>query len=157
MGKIDQMSSLFWFLLGWVLTYLSHRLGLGTLTHPGPGFFPFWCGLFLSGLSLVVFLRGRLDHRKSRSKSLRTLWAGMRWVKGIYVLLALLIYTFAFVHIGFVLSTILLLVFLFKAIEPERWTIAIGGAILASLVCFVVFSLWLDVQLPRGFIEKVLF
>ena len=83
--------------------------------------------------------------------------AGMRWVKGIYVLLALLIYTFAFVHIGFVLSTILLLVFLFKAIEPERWTIAIGGAILASLVCFVVFSLWLDVQLPRGFIEKVLF
>jgi putative tricarboxylic transport membrane protein len=157
MGKIDQMSSLFWFFLGWVLTYLSHRLGLGTLTNPGPGFLPFWCGLFLSGLSLVVFLRGKLDHQKGRSKALRALWAGMHWAKGVYVILALLIYTLAFTHIGFVLSTILLLLFLFKAIEPEKWTIAIGGAILASLVCFVVFSLWLDVQLPRGFIEKYLF
>jgi hypothetical protein len=81
----------------------------------------------------------------------------MHWAKGVYVILALLIYTLAFTHIGFVLSTILLLIFLFKAIEPEKWMIAIGGAILASLVCFVVFSLWLDVQLPRGFIEKILF
>jgi putative tricarboxylic transport membrane protein len=157
MGKIDQMSSLFWFLLGWVLTYLSHRLGLGTLTNPGPGFLPFWCGLFLSGLSLVVFLRGRLDQRRGMGKPLRALWAGTHWAKGVSVILALLIYTFAFVHTGFVLSTILLLIFLFKAIEPEKWMIAIGGAILASLVSFLVFSLWLDVQLPRGFIEKVLF
>ena len=157
MGKIDQMSSLFWFLLGWVLTYLSYRLGLGTLVNPGPGFLPFWCGLFLSGLSLVVFLRGTLDQRKDRGKSLRDLWAGMHWTKGIYVILALLIYTFAFVHTGFVLSTTLLLIFLFKTIEPEKWIFAIGEAILASLVCFVVFSLWLDVQLPRGVIEKILF
>ena len=157
MGKIDQMSSLFWFLLGWVLTLLSYRLGLGTLTNPGPGFLPFWCGLFLSGLSLVVFLRGKLDQRRGESKALRELWAGMRWAKGVYVVLALLIYTFAFTHIGFVLSTTLLLIVLFKAIEPEKWIIAVGGAILASLVCFVVFSLWLDVQLPRGFIEKILF
>jgi putative tricarboxylic transport membrane protein len=151
------MSSIFWFLLGWALTFLAYRLGLGTLTNPGPGFLPFWCGLFLSGLSLVVFLRGKLDHRIGGSKALRDLWAGMRWAKGVYVILALLIYTFVFTHIGFVLSTTLLLFFLFKAIEPEKWMIAIGGAILASLVCFVVFSLWLDVQLPRGFIEKILF
>ncbi len=157
MGKIDQISSLFWFLLGWVLIFLSYRLGLGTLTHPGPGFLPFWCGLFLCGLSLVVFLRGRLDRRRGLDKALRDLWAGMGWAKGVYVVLALLIYTFAFCHIGFVLSTTLLLIFLFKVIEPEKWWIAIGGAILTSLVCFVVFSLWLDVQLPRGFIERILF
>ena len=157
MGKIDQISSLFWFLLGWVLIFLSYQLDLGTLTNPGPGFLPFWCGLFLCGLSLVVFLRGRVDRRRGEGKALRDLWAGMGWAKGVYVVFALLTYTFTFCHIGFVLSTTLLLIFLFKVIEPEKWWIAIGGAILTSLVCFVVFSLWLDVQLPRGFIERILF
>jgi len=53
-----------------------------------------------------------------------------------------------FTHIGFVLSTALLLIFLFRAIEPEKWKIAIGGAILALCFLSIVFSLWLDVQLP---------
>ncbi len=157
MGKIDQISSLFWFFLGWVLIFLSYRLGLGSLTNPGPGFLPFWCGLFLAGLSLVVFVQSRLDRRRSESKGLRDLWIGTHWAKGVYVVLALVIYTLAFSHTGFLLSTTLLLIFLFKVIEPEKWWIAIGGAILTSLVCFVVFSLCLDVQLPRGFIEKIFF
>ena len=40
MGKADQFSSIFWLILGLAVVYGSNRLGLGTLTHPGPGFFP---------------------------------------------------------------------------------------------------------------------
>jgi putative tricarboxylic transport membrane protein len=150
MGWSDRLSSAFWFLCGGVIVYGSNRLGLGTLMHPGPGFLPFWCGVMLAGLSLVVFLRGK-------GQALRSLWVGVRWHKGVYIIMALVVYSLTFMHVGFILSTVLLLIFLFKAVEPQRWAVAVGGAILTSLVCFVVFGLWLDVQLPRGMLEKLFF
>ena len=155
MGKPDQLSSLTWFLLGVAIIYLSHRLGLGALTNPGPGFLPFWCGMILSGLSLLVFFQGNFS--RQAGKSLREIWRGVRWVKGLYVVLALLIYTLTFTHLGFILSTTLLLIFLFRALEPEKWMFAVGGAFLTSLISFVIFCRWLDVQLPWGFLEKIIF
>jgi putative tricarboxylic transport membrane protein len=157
MGKPDQFSSLFWFLVGMAVTVWSYRLGLGTLTNPGPGFLPFWCALILSGLSCLVFFHRRFATTEGETRKLRHLWQGVGWVKGIYVVLALLAYTLLFTTLGYLLSTIALLLFLFKTIEPQKWTVAVGGAILASLVSFVVFALWLDVQLPRGVLERFLF
>jgi len=157
MGKPDQFSSLFWFMLGMAVTYLSYRLGLGTLTNPGPGFLPFWCALILSGLSCLVFFHRLLARTQGETQELRSLWQGVRWPKGIYVVTAILAYALLFTTLGYLLSTIALLLFLFKAIEPQRWIMAIGGAVLASFVSFVLFALWLDVQLPRGIIERFLF
>ena len=157
MGKPDQFSSLFWFMLGMAVTYLSYRLGLGTLTNPGPGFLPFWCALILSGLSCLVFFHRLLARTQGETQELRSLWQGVRWPKGIYVVMAILAYALLFTTLGYLLSTIALLLFLFKAIEPQRWIMAIGGAVLASFVSFVLFALWLDVQLPRGIIERFLF
>ena len=157
MGRPDQISSIFWLILGLAVLYGSQRLGLGTLTHPGPGFLPFWCGAILGGLSLLVFFQARRAQRAAREKALRQLWAQTRWRKGVYVVLALLAYTLTFTYFGFLLSTAILLIFLFMVIEPERWYMAVGGAVLASLISFVIFALWLDVQLPRGILEKMLF
>lgn len=150
MGRSDRFSSAFWLLLGGVIVYGSYRLGLGTLRHPGPGFLSFWCGVLLGGLSLIVFLGGK-------GQALRSLWTGVRWHKGVYIVTALVVYSLIFTHVGFILSTVLLLIFLFKAVEPQRSAVAVGGSILISLACFVVFYLWLDVQLPRGIVEKLFF
>ena len=157
MAKPDQFSSLFWLVVGMAVTYGSYRLGLGTLTNPGPGFLSFWCALILSGLSCLVFLHRLFTRTQEETRGLRHLWPGIGWVKGIYVVAALLAYTLLFTTLGYLLSTIALLLFLFKAIEPQKWTVAVGGAILASLVSFVVFARWLDVQLPRGVLERFLF
>jgi putative tricarboxylic transport membrane protein len=157
MGRANQISSIFWLILGLAVTYGSLRLGLGTLTHPGPGFLPFWCGVILAGLSILVFSQGTLIRRGGDQAPLRRKWEGMRWSKSIYVVLAILAYTLTFTNLGFLLSTSLLLVFLFKTIDPERWIVAVGSAIIASLASFAVFALWLNVQLPRGFLERILF
>jgi putative tricarboxylic transport membrane protein len=157
MGKPDQISSLFWFLVGMAVTFWSYRLGLGTLTNPGPGFLPFWCALILSGLSCLVFVHRRLARTEGEARKIRHLWRGIGWVRGIYVVAALLAYTLLFTTLGYLLSTIALLLFLFKAIEPQKWTVAVGGAILASFGSFVLFARWLDVQLPRGVLERFFF
>ncbi|MBI2316136.1 MAG: tripartite tricarboxylate transporter TctB family protein, partial [Betaproteobacteria bacterium] len=50
--------------------------------------------------------------------------------------------------LGFVAATTLLLVFLFKVVEPQPWWIAVGGAVASTLVAWVVFHVWLGAQLP---------
>jgi putative tricarboxylic transport membrane protein len=157
MGRADQFSSLFWFVLGLAVLFPSYRLGLGTLTSPGPGFLPFWCGLILSALSLGVFFHRLFTPSGGESQEIRKLWGGVRWVRGVFVVAALLVYTLVFSSLGYLLSTLALLLFLFKTIEPQRWAVAVGGAVLASLISFIVFALWLDVQLPRGILERLLF
>jgi putative tricarboxylic transport membrane protein len=156
MEKANQVSSVFWLILGLAITFGSYEMGLGTLNRPGPGFLPFWCGGLLVGLSVLVFVKGMLSPRGA-VRMLQGLWGGTRWYKGVYVVAALLIYNFTFAYLGFILSTILLLFFLFKAIEPQKWSIAIAGAVVASLAAYVLFARWLDVQLPVGIVEKILF
>jgi hypothetical protein len=52
--------------------------------------------------------------------------------------------------LGFILSTIGLLVFLFKAVEPQKWSWAVLGAMISTLAAYSVFRLWLGCQLPQG-------
>lgn len=154
--KPDKASSIFWMAFGLVMVVASYKLRLGTLTHPGPGFLPFLAGVILCCLSLVVFL-GVRKRTNEKAKKLRELWAGVNWLSAAIVIVALLVYALVFTHAGFLLSTIGLLIFLFRARERVGWVASIGGALLASFASFAVFALWLKVQLPYGIIEKCLF
>jgi len=155
--KPDRVSSIFWMAISAVIMYSSYKLKLGDLAHPGPGFLPFLAGLILCGLSMLVFLREGRSAQGEKTERMRQLWEGMNWSKTVIVAGALLIYTLIFTRLGFLLSTILLLIFLLRAIEPVRWFAAVGGAIIAAFVSFAVFVLWLQVQLPRGILEKFWF
>jgi Tripartite tricarboxylate transporter TctB family len=74
---------------------------------------------------------------------------GRRW-KVALVLLALVVYAYALPHLGFVLTTTMVLIFLFKIVEPQRWSIAIGGALASAVIAYVLFKVWLGAQLPPG-------
>ena len=128
----------------------GYDLELGTLHDPGSGFMFFWVGLIMIGLSLSVLL-GAL-RMKPDPQGLRHLWEEIRWRKILSVLLALFLYAYVFTRVGFILSTIPLLIFLFKAVEPQKWSWAVLGAVLSTLTAYGVFQLWLGSQLPRGFL-----
>jgi len=40
--------------------------------------------------------------------------------------------------------------FLLRAVEPQRWSVVVAGAVGAALGAFAVFNLWLKTQLPQG-------
>ena len=52
--------------------------------------------------------------------------------------------------LGFLVSTFILLLMLFRFVGPQKWVVAVGGSALASIASYVVFELWLKTQLPRG-------
>jgi len=147
----DIISSLFWMIVGAGVTYGGYDLDLGTLHDPGSGFIFFWVGLIMVGLSLSIFIRALKE--KGKAGEMRLIWSEVQWKKIVSVLVALFLYGYFFQTLGFILSAALLLVFLFKAVEPQRWSVAILGAVVSSLVAYVVFQVWLGSQLPKGLLD----
>ncbi len=150
MKNRDLFSSLFWLAMGAGVCYGGYDLELGTLHDPGSGFMFFWVGAIMIGLSLFIFIRAIRE--RGKAEETKILWSQVQWKKNIYVLAALFLYAYAFSPLGFILSTVLLLIFLFKAVEPQRWSVAILGALLSTLTSYAVFHLWLGTQLPKGFL-----
>ncbi len=52
--------------------------------------------------------------------------------------------------LGFAPVTFLLLIFLFKGIGEMDWKISIIGPLLTTSFFYLVFKVWLEVQLPEG-------
>ncbi len=69
------------------------------------------------------------------------------------VVAALVAYAWVLSWLGFIGTTVTLLVVLFKFVEPQRWSVALGGAVASALLAYAVFHLWLGAQLPRGVLE----
>ena len=48
--------------------------------------------------------------------------------------------------------TFLVMGFLFRVIEPQRWRTVIAGAFFSAVGAYLIFEAWLKVELPKGFL-----
>lgn len=149
MRRRDAASGAFWLLVGAGVTAAGWDLELGSVSDPGPGFVLFWVGLIMAGLSLAVI--GAAVRPGATPEA--PVWRGARWSRVVAVLVALALYGWALPRLGFIITTTFIMVFLFKAVEPQRWSVAVAGAVASALVAYVVFKVWLGAQLPAGLIE----
>ena len=143
----DTLAALFWLLIAVGITASGWELRLGRLNDPGSGFMIFWIGVAMTALSLGALA---LALRQPAQAGLRGLWAGLRWRHVPYVAVLLATYAWLLPLVGFPILTIVLLLILFKTIEPQRWSVAIIGALAATGVTWLVFGRWLGTQLPTG-------
>jgi hypothetical protein len=110
------------------------------------------CGAILGVLSLIVHLQARWS---TPSKELeRPFWKNKNRVWKVFLtFIALLAYASGMEHVGFLVSTTILIVFLLWAIEPQRWYVVIFGSLLTSLTAYTIFEWLLNLPLPKGFLE----
>jgi putative tricarboxylic transport membrane protein len=154
MRNTDQSSSLFWLVVAIGIVLLSMRYGVGTLHEPGPGFITFFAGAILIVLSLALFFSNFRD-RADRS-SLWSLWAGLETGKVLYVILLLVAYIFLLKPVGFLISTFLLLVLLFRVKGSYRLKTVLLISLLVTAGSYLVFEIWLKAQLPKGIFEGII-
>jgi putative tricarboxylic transport membrane protein len=143
-----QLTGLFWLALSIFICAMSLRLGIGTFQTPGPGFLLFWAGIVLGILAIILRL---LEYSKKKDRG-RTmdLWKGLKWHKVISVQISLFIYIILLPPIGYLIMTFGLLVFLFSIIERSRLWVQVVFALITVIATYIIFYVWLDVQLPRG-------
>mgnify|MGYP002784924105 CR=1 FL=1 len=138
-----------WFAISVFVIEQGRRLELGSINEPGMGFMLFWLGLVMAGLSLAVAVQAI----KSEGASVGSLWAGTRWGKTVIVIVTFSLYALAFERLGFLLSTIPLMLVLLRAIDPVRWPLAVPIAFGTPLLLWWVLKALLQIQLPSGWFE----
>ena len=63
---------------------------------------------------------------------------------------ALFAYGLLLMPLGFVLTTLLVLGFLFRGIAGLGWVVSLGSTVAATVLSYVLFSVWLKVPFPPG-------
>jgi len=121
----------------------ASRLRFGSLARPGPGFFPV---VLAAGFSLACAV---LLLARARAADAAPV-ARLGWPKIGATMAALCVYALVLESAGFVAATFALLLFFFKALERQRWLVALASSLVTALVTYLVFKVWLNVQLPAG-------
>jgi putative tricarboxylic transport membrane protein len=148
MGRADRISSVFWLLFAIFVTIESKRLGLGTLHEPGPGFLFFGASLALGIMSLVILIRAWTS-KKAEGPGI-SIFHGENIVKILFVLISVFLYAFFMETLGFIVVTLLLLIFLLGIIEKKKWGYTIFVSAAVTAVAYLIFEIWLRSQLPKG-------
>jgi hypothetical protein len=147
MRALDRTSSLIWLLVSVVVFVESLRLGIGTVQNPGMGFMTFGASGILGILSLGLLIRASLGKGEERSKPL---FSGGLWMRVLFVLFALALYSRVMPVLGYLISTFLLMSFLFWVLERKKLWLVFCASFLSTLITYFVFSKWLNCQFPEG-------
>jgi putative tricarboxylic transport membrane protein len=145
------ISSIFWLAVGLLLSLWSTSYQIGSLVQPGPGLYPLVLGILLIFISLILLvqaIRSSPDIKKVLPFSLPG-----GWKKVTYTVLILLLATFFFETIGYLLTFFLLIVLLMRGAGPQSWKKILLVAIFSALGIYLVFVLLLKQPLPRGFLR----
>ena len=132
----------------WAVTQ-ARGLRFGSAVAPGPGFFPLCLATALCLVGIGLLLQAR---RLAPGDPIVGAGAGRRFaVAG--TLGALLVYALVLERLGFLLATFLLLVFFFKVLQRQGWLVVVSGSLATALLSWLVFKVWLGVNLPGGLVH----
>ena len=148
MVAYDRGASLFWLALSISVFIESLRMGIGTPRNPGMGFMSFGASGLLGILSLILFLKTVL---KKEDLKTEPPFAETLWKRVILVLIALLIYAKLMPVAGYLISTFLLMSFLYWTVKGQKWWWVLVSSFLTTIITYYVFSKCLNCQFPEGF------
>ncbi|HSB07728.1 MAG TPA: tripartite tricarboxylate transporter TctB family protein [Thermodesulfobacteriota bacterium] len=150
MKSLDFWSSIFWMLFSLGVIKLTTRLPLGTLHEPGSGFFPLLLSFIILGLSLGLFLRTLIKGRLQLAGIASQLFKSLIKIAPVLILLSL--YAVFLDTLGFLVVTFLLIFSLLEIIYRQKWWVSLITAGAGSMGSYVIFQIWLQSQLPKGFL-----
>ena len=127
------------------------RYGLFEEGVPGPGLLPLIGGIVLISLGIrdprPRHPEGNEDQRQQKKASFprRTVLR-----KLFLAVVALGAYGMALEYMGFLMMTLLFMIFLLRFIEPQKWTVVLTTSLLTAASSYLLFQFLLKVQLPKG-------
>lgn len=148
MKRIEYIGSLIGLVIAAIVIWQSALIPMGSLSKPGPGFMPFWVAVILALLSGFSWIETR--KRKPPSVQVQSTVGERQWSNVIWTAASLLAYGFLIESLGFILSTMFLLLFLFRFMGRQKWWVVFTGSFLVTLISHAIFKLALKVQLPTG-------
>lgn len=148
MKKADLITGFVLLVLSGYVIQESWRMPSSATFGPGSGFLPFWLGVLMALLALILFLNAwrRPSDPKEGSpfpggKPLLRVVAVMAWL-GVYISLMEVL--------GFLLNTFLFVAYLMGAVERERLPMTALTAFLTTAGLYLILQVLLGITLPRN-------
>ena len=135
--------------LGAFVIWHGLKLKLGTINDPGSGYVLFYTGILMCLFAATIIFASLTEG----GPTFGSRWQDTRWTKPIVVIACLTAFAFALDPLGFLLSSIPLMLLLLRLIDPVRWTLAIPIALLVPIGMWWVLKRLLLIQLPSGMFE----
>lgn len=150
MNRYDSKSSFIWFVVGLgIIVWSSITLKFGTLRHPGPAFLPTFCGTIISGLAAIVFFQAQRKTEVITGENLYTKGSLFNILGTIGILI---VYAFILERFGFIGTTFVVMLFIFKQVASESWFASIVESSIVTGACYFIFGYLLKIPLPRGWL-----
>jgi putative tricarboxylic transport membrane protein len=137
-----------WLALAATVCAESLRLNIGSFHAPGPAFLPFFAAGLLGVLSLISLVQTWREKEENETNP----WAGTPFVKLVLLLAVLFLYTALLQVLGFILGTFMLLLFLFRVVEPVGWKTVFIVTVLTMGGTYLLFGVLIESTLPKGFL-----
>lgn len=147
MQRVQQVAAACFIALSGYVVVESIRMEYYTKLGPGPGFFPFWLGLIMGGLSIVWLIQLARQSGKSKAGAFFPEKKGVLQILSILLALAA---TAVMDVIGFQLTMFLFMIFLLKVVGRSSFWTTLIVALVSSVGVFHLFGKYLDVQLPAS-------
>ena len=141
----DRILAVFCLALAILIGFLGIRSDMGSLENPGPGFMPMIAAGLIFLFSCLLLLRN-LPSKEGKGP-----FQGVLWKRIFLTLFLLFLYSLILQRAGFLVSTFLIMSTLFRLIEKPSWSYVIFWGAIASGISFLIFDIWLEVSLPKGF------
>lgn len=147
----EVFSRLIILVIGATISIASLNMELGSVHHPGMGFLPFLTGVCLTLVAFFSLVTSFLTGKREMVRKKEKFFEGS--VLNVAVMVVCMgIYTIILPWFGYLPSTFLLLIFLFKAGGLRRWYFVLMSALVATCFSYLLFSSCLHVRFPRGIV-----
>lgn len=147
MHRADRIIGLLFLCFGAYLVISSREFAYWQDFGPGTGYFPFWLGVMLIILSVILLVQVFFSHKTKKEK-------GFGFDKGSMYPCAALIGMFVcfllMEHLGFILPVVLFVLVFMEILEPKKWMLHAGVAVSTGLILYFVFSYWMGIPFPTG-------
>jgi putative tricarboxylic transport membrane protein len=148
MRRADQITGIIVLIFSLAVMEGSRRMPPSATFGPGAGFLPFWLGVLMAVLSILLIIRASRQPGGTPGRSplpnRRAAIAIAATVAGLAAFIVLV------EPLGFLLATALLTAFLLRVVERERWRTTALVAAGNAVGLYVIFQILLGVNLPKN-------
>ena len=146
MRKWDRISAILLSILGVAAIYGAvEDIGIGTLSEPGSGFYPFVLATTLVALSVILFIV-RLGGNEQRVP----FWEKGAWRKPCLAIMVLIGFFIVIMYVGFIVGTIYIFLAWMMIVEKESFKKSAIVAVTATGIVYVLFVVCMGISLPSG-------
>jgi len=154
-NKKDILSGVFYFIIGLCMLMLSMKLEIGSTSVPAPGFFPFLIAVIIMGISFTIILKAIILKKDKEKKVNNSEKVKGSILKISYYIILTILYGITLERIGFLITSIFLIIIILKYVEKMSWKITLLVGFPCVIVSYILFVYFLGVYLPKGLIKWV--